>query len=356
MAIGPDDTHAVPADLSSVVDALATAIIVLDEQLAIRYLNPAAELLLGISLKRAQDKHSARLLPGNPEFEAELHRVLSSGDQSVRRELKIHIAPAVMRIVDCRISQMDHNAPKGLLVELLDAEPRLQINREIALLTQQSVGRDITAQLAHEIRNPLGGLRGAAQLLRRQLDSPDLHQYTDVIIEEADRLANLVNTMLGPHAPANKKPANIHKHLHRVYELLVGESTGAIEIIEDYDPSLPELMLDGDLITQACLNIGRNAIQMLPAGGTLRLRTRAETQYMLRGRRYPLVARIDFEDNGPGVAEEVRETLFYPLITARSGGTGLGLALAQDLINRHDGLIQLRNAGAPTIFSIYLPA
>lgn len=356
MPTGPFDPLESPAVLSSIIDVLATAIVILDDRLTITHLNPAAESLLGISRERSKGRNPAELLPGNVEFEAELARVLETGDSSIRRELKIAVAAGEERIVDCRFSRMERNNRSELLVELLDAEPRLRINRESALLAQQSVGRNISRQLAHEIKNPLGGLRGAAQLLQRQLDSPELQKYTNVIIEEADRLANLVDSMLGPHQPVEKRPVNIHQHVHRVYELLRGEATPGISIIEDYDPSLPELMLDGDLITQACLNIGRNAIQMLPAGGELRLRTRAETQYMLRGRRCPLVARIDFEDNGPGVAEEVRETLFYPLITARTGGTGLGLALAQELINRHDGLIQLRSPGSPTIFSIYLPA
>lgn len=356
MPAGPFDSLESPVDLTSVIDALATAVVVLNEQVSITHLNPAAESLLGISHERGKGKKSVDLFPGNPEYEAELQRVLETGDPSVRRELKITVAPASERTVDCRISRMERGGQKELLVELLDAEPRLRINREVALLAQQSVGRDISRQLAHEIKNPLGGLRGAAQLLERQLDNPKLQEYTNVIIEEADRLANLVDSMLGPHKPVNKKPVNIHRHIHRVYELLQGEAAAGISIVEDYDPSLPEIKLDGDLITQAFLNIGRNALQMLQPGGELRLRSRAETQYMLRGRRCPLVARIDFEDNGPGVAEEVRETLFYPLITARTGGTGLGLALAQELINRHDGLIQLRSASSPTIFSIYLPA
>ncbi|MDH3647098.1 MAG: nitrogen regulation protein NR(II) [Gammaproteobacteria bacterium] len=356
MSSGPPDRYDNPAELSSVIDALSTAIVVLDAQLTIRHLNTAAESLLGVSNARAKGGNTTERFPGNDDYEAELRRVLADGNPSVRREMTLHIAPGETRIVDCRVSLMERAEGRELLVEMLDAEPRLHINREIALLAQQSVSRNISRQLAHEIKNPLSGLRGAAQLLQRELDSAELQEYTHVIISEADRLAKLVDSMLGPHQPVKKRAINVHQIVDRVHKLLIAEASPSINIIEDYDPSLPDLSLDADLITQALLNIGRNAIQILNAGGTLRLRTRAETQYQLRGKRHPLVARIDFEDDGPGVAEEVRETLFYPLITARTGGTGLGLALAQDLINRHEGLIQLRSASAPTIFSIYLPA
>ncbi|MBT8135628.1 MAG: PAS domain-containing protein [Gammaproteobacteria bacterium] len=351
MCSAPADRRDKPGELAAIVDALATAIVVLDAREQIRRMNPAAETLLGISNERATGKTFGELLPGNQEFELELRRVSNDGVASVRRELELVVGQDESRIVDCRTSPMGD----GLLVELLDAEPRLAINREIALLAQQSVSRNITRQLAHEIRNPLGGLRGAAQLLQRQLASPEQQDYTRVIIEEADRLNSLADSMLGPDQPLSRKAVNIHQLTNRVCELLKGEASPTIEVTEDYDPSLPEPGLDANLVTQALLNIGRNAIQALGAGGKLMVRTRAETNYMLRGKRRALVARIDFEDDGPGVAEEIRDTLFYPLITARRGGTGLGLAVAQELIQRHDGLVQLRSAGAPTIFSVYLP-
>lgn len=352
MCSAPADRRDNPGELAAIVDTLATAIIVFDAHLQIRRMNPAAEALLGISNERATDRTFSELFPGNREFELELRRVRDDSVGSVRRELQLLLGNEESCIVDFRTSPMDG----GLLVELLDAQPRLAINREIALLAQQSVSRNISRQLAHEIRNPLGGLRGAAQLLQRQLASPEQQKYTRVIIEEADRLSSLTDSMLGPDQPLSRKTVNIHQLTNRVCELLSGEAAPAIEVTEDYDPSLPELDLDGNLVTQALLNIGRNAIQVLGPGGRLMVRTRVETNYMLRGRRHALVARVDFEDNGPGVPEEIRETLFYPLITARRGGTGLGLAVAQELIQRHDGLVQLRSAGAPTIFSVYLPA
>ncbi len=350
------DRYDSPAELSTVVDALATAIVVLDEQLNVIHLNPAAETLMGISLARARGHNTAELFPGNPEYEASLRQVWHDGVPVTRRELGINISNDRSRIVDCRVSVMESGSGRDLLVELLDAEPRLRINREIALLTQQSVSRNITRQLAHEIKNPLGGLRGAAQLLSRKLDDPELRDYTQVIVDESDRVASLVDSMQGPPQPLSLEPVNVHQQLHRVYELLRGEAPAGIQLVEDYDPSLPELPLDAAAITQVFLNIGRNAVQILGNSGRLCLRSRAETQYVLRGERRALVARIDFEDDGPGVAEEVRDSLFYPLITARPGGTGLGLAVAQELVNRHGGLVQLRRARSPTIFSIYLPA
>jgi two-component system nitrogen regulation sensor histidine kinase GlnL len=210
-------------------------------------------------------------------------------------------------------------------------------------------------QLAHEIKNPLGGLRGAAQLLARQLADASMREYTTVIINEADRLVSLVDALLGPgHAP-RKEPINIHELLQHVGHLLAAEAPAGVVIDRDYDPSLPPLKLDRNQIIQAMLNLGRNAIQAIGQSGRLTLRTRALTSVSIGTRRYRLVASIQFEDTGPGVPEHLRDTLFYPLVTGRAEGTGLGLAVAQDLVSRHDGLIEYTSRPGQTLFTILLP-
>jgi two-component system nitrogen regulation sensor histidine kinase GlnL len=233
------------------------------------------------------------------------------------------------------------------------------LTRENALLAQLGGSRLMVRQLAHEIKNPLGGLRGAAQLLERELLDPALREYTRVIISEADRLTNLLDSMLGPGRPPAKQLVNVHELLERVYHLLRSEAPPGVAIERDYDPSLPSLTIDPNHIIQAMLNLGRNAIQAL-AGATvpaprLTLRTRAVSNASVGAHRHRLVASIQFEDNGPGVPAEIRDTIFYPLVSGRSDGTGLGLGIAQDLVSRHGGLIEFDSTPGRTIFVISLP-
>jgi two-component system nitrogen regulation sensor histidine kinase GlnL len=219
--------------------------------------------------------------------------------------------------------------------------------------------RLMVRQLAHEIKNPLGGLRGAAQLLERELLDPSLREYTRVIISEADRLTNLLDSMLGPGRPPAKQLINVHELLERVFHLLRSEAPERVIIDRDYDPSLPPLTVDPNHIIQAMLNLGRNAIQALSGEAVhaprLILRTRAMSNVSVGAHRYRLAASIQFEDNGPGVLSEIRDTIFYPLVSGRADGTGLGLGIAQDLVSRHGGLIEFDSAPGRTIFLISLP-
>jgi len=240
-------------------------------------------------------------------------------------------------------------------MELIDASRRLRISRENALLSQLDVSRSIVRQLAHEIRNPLGGIRGAAQLLGRQLPEESLREYTRVIIREADRLAALATNMLGPGNPPVRESTNIHEIVEHVYRLIRAEGSETIRIERDYDPSLPNVRLDRGQVIQAMLNLARNALQVLDQEGRIVLRTRALTHYTIGTRQHRLVACVEIEDNGPGVPEELRDTLFYPLITGRPGGTGLGLALAQDLVTRQGGLIEYVTAAGRTVFQMLFP-
>ena len=245
-------------------------------------------------------------------------------------------------------------AADALLVELFDTTQRQQLARETALVNQHGVSRRMLRQLAHEIRNPLGGLRGAAQLLERELREPELKEFTRVIIGEADRLAALMDGLLGPGQKPQLEPLNVHEPLEYV-ATIVGSESAELEIVRDYDPSLPELNLDRHQVTQAFLNLMRNAAQVLKGKGRITLRTRILTNQLINGRLHRLVAAIEIEDNGPGVPDDIADTLFYPLVSARDGGTGLGLPLAQDLVNRHEGLIEYESEPGRTVFKVHLP-
>ena len=258
------------------------------------------------------------------------------------------------RIVDCRVSPADlDNAV--LLVEITDITRRNQISRENALLIQHGAGRQMIRQLAHEIKNPLGGIRGAAQLLERQLEDPELREYTDVVISETDRLAGLVDTLLGPGGPPKKEPVNVHELLEYVVRIMETEDQRQVSIHRDYDPGLPLIDLDRDQMIQALLNLVRNAAAALDGHGTITLRSRAITNFTIGNIRHRVIATIEIEDDGPGIPTNLQDSVFYPLVTSRPEGTGLGLPAAQELISRHGGLIEFESRPGKTIFFVRIP-
>jgi two-component system nitrogen regulation sensor histidine kinase GlnL len=347
-------------DGNDLLDALVTSVFLLDQDLRVRYLNAAAQTLIGSSPNQALGRRITELTRGTDTLLPLFDRARKGGEAVVQRELAWPAQGGVDRILDCAVTQIVMNdGGARLLLEIEDITQHRRLTRENALLAQLGGSRLMVRQLAHEIKNPLGGVRGAAQLLERELLDPALREYTRVIISEADRLKNLLDSMLGPVRPPAKQLVNVHELLERVYHLLRSEAHEAVTIERDYDPSLPSLTVDPNHIIQAMLNLGRNAIQAL-AGSTshaprLTLRTRAVSNASVGTYRHRLVASIQFEDNGPGVPAEIRDTIFYPLVSGRSDGTGLGLGIAQDLVSRHGGLIEFDSAPGRTIFVISLP-
>lgn len=347
-------TGSLPARLA---DSLATGLVLLDEELRVLYLNPAAEQLLGVSSQRLQGQVIDVAVPSFLSLRPFLRRAIETGEAFARRELTLQIPlpasePAVL---DCTVGQWGDPAGGGLVMELTDASRRLRISRETALLSQLDVGRTIVRQLAHEIRNPLGGLRGAAQLLHKRLPDESLREYTRIIIREADRLARLATNMMGPGTPPAPESLNIHEIVEHVYTLTRAESPDTLVIERDYDPSLPVIRVDRAQVIQAMLNLARNAMQVLGEEGRIIFRTRALTHYTIGTRQHRLVTCVEIEDDGPGVPDALKETLFYPLITGRPGGTGLGLALAQNLITRQGGLIEYTSRAGRTVFQMLFP-
>src|ERR1700730_8356655 len=354
----PMDT--VRIDGTELLDAMVTSVFLLDEHLHVTYLNAAAQTLLGLGSNQALGRPIAELTRGAESLLPMFERARTDGEGVVQRELAWPAPGGVDRTLDCAVTQIvigQHH--QRLLLEIEDITQHRRLTRENALLAQLGGSRLMVRQLAHEIKNPLGGLRGAAQLLERELLDPSLREYTRVIISEADRLTHLLDSMLGPGRPPAKQLVNVHELLERVYHLLRSEAAEGVIVDRDYDPSLPALAIDPNHIIQAMLNLGRNAIQALSSSGVqsprLVLRTRAASNVSVGVRRHRLVASIQFEDNGPGVLPEIRDTIFYPLVSGRSDGTGLGLGIAQDLVSRHGGLIEFDSAPGRTIFVISLP-
>lgn len=324
----------------------------------VRYANPAAEQLLGFSRFQLAGRVLPETVPGLQILRPLLERVRDTGQGFASRELIVAArldgepGPAL----DCGLSIADvPGGERELLLELTDASRRLRIDRENALFAQLEASRSMVRQLAHELRNPLGGIRGAAQLLERQLESPSQKDYTGLIIREADRLVALTAGLLGPARPPQRSQQNIHELLEHVRQLIAAESWPGIQLERDYDPSLPPMMLDRDLVIQAMLNLVRNALGATEGRGRIVIRTRVLMNETIGQRRCRLVGCVEIEDDGPGVPEELRETLFYPLVTGRPGGSGLGLAVAQELVSRHDGLIEYSSRPGRTIFRMLFP-
>jgi len=355
LQLGPLHVHG-----TDLLDALVTSVFVLDQDLRVDYLNAAAQTLVGLSSNQALGRPVSELARGAETLLPLFDRALAGAEGVVQRELAWPGPGGADRIVDCAVTQITIGAAESrILLEIEDITQHRRVSREKALIAQLGGSRLMVRQLAHEIKNPLGGLRGAAQLLERELLDPALHEYTRVIISEADRLTSLLDSMLGPGRPPAKRLINVHELLERVYHLLRSEAAPGVVVNRDYDPSLPPLTIDPNHIIQAMLNLGRNALQALSAGGVqsprLVLKTRAAINVSVGSKRHRLVASIQFEDNGPGVPPEIRDTIFYPLVSGRADGSGLGLGIAQDLVSRHGGLIEFDSAPGRTVFTISLP-
>jgi len=337
-----------------VLQGLTTAVVVLGRDLHVVFLNLAAETLLGASQRQALGKPLAELVSPPDELIGLCNKALDSGLTIGCRELAARIADREV-MLDCRVGLLDAR-PDYLLLELFDTAVDRQLRREEDLQAQQRLSRRIIRQLAHEVKNPLGGLRGAAQLLERQLPSTDLKAYTKVIIEEADRLAALVDGILKAGGQPRPTLINLHEITEHVSALIEAEKPPEVALVRDYDPSLPPTAVDRDQLIQAVLNVARNALQAVDRiEGRIIVRTRALPNYTLAGKRYRLILSIEIEDNGPGIPEELKETVFYPLVTGKSTGTGLGLTIAQDLVSRNGGLIEFASRPGATTFYLRLP-
>ena len=341
------------------LDAMVTSVFLLDHDLHVLYLNAAAQALVGLGQNQAQRKRFIDLHPGADALLPIFERARRAGEGVLQREVSWAGSGGTDRMLDCAVTHIsDPSGGSRLLLEMEDITHHRRVTRENALLAQLGGSRLMVRQLAHEIKNPLGGLRGAAQLLERELLDPALKEYTRVIISEADRLTHLLDSLLGPGRAPAKQLTNVHELLERVHHLLRSEAPDGVNVERDYDPSLPPLTIDPNHIIQAMLNLGRNALQALRETTHTRrltLRTRAVSNVSVGSRRHRLVASIQFEDNGPGVPAEIRDTVFYPLVAGRAEGTGLGLGIAQDLVSRHGGLIEFDSVPGKTVFTILLP-
>jgi two-component system, NtrC family, nitrogen regulation sensor histidine kinase GlnL len=333
------------------LDLLATAVVVLDEELIVRYANPAAENLLTAGAKSLIGQPFLGLFAERAALERALEEArVTHWDYSAQNVTYTRGGRAQEVPLSCTLTRIDVFGA-ALLAELRPIEQQLRVAREERLLFEQQSNRELIRNLAHEIKNPLGGLRGSAQLLERELDRPELREYTQVIIKEADRLQLLMDRMLTPHRAPRIEPLGIHEVLERVRSLIHAEF--GIDIERDYDPSLPEIHGDREQLIQAVLNIARNAAQA--GSASIVFRTRSVRQVTILRQRHRLALELQVVDDGPGVPEEIQDRIFNPLVSGREGGTGLGLSLAQTFVQYHKGVIEFESRPGRTIFTILLP-
>ena len=356
-----------PIDYRLLVDNLATAVLLVDAELNIFYLNSSCEALFDISLLRAQGSPVLNILKApNDSFNTHeaLINSLENGQAYTRRDATITINFKDVH-VDYSVARLSTGKSYHplLLIELNPIDRMLKISKEENLLQQHQVARQLIRGVAHEIKNPLGGIRGATQLLARSLNDPQYAEFTDIIISEVDRLRNLADTMLGSRQLPSYEPVNVHEPLERVRSLIINQTKKKIKITRDYDLSLPDVHADRDQHIQVMLNISVNAVQAMTENKEffteeqpeLILRTRIQRLVTINGITHRSTVRIDIEDNGPGVPEEILESVFYPLVTGRAKGTGLGLSIAQNIMHQHNGMIECQSVPGKTIFSLYIP-
>ncbi len=345
----------------AILDSLHTAIMVIGSRLQIKHMNPSAETLFHFSSNRAINRNISQIIINEHELYDRLERSLITAHPFTIYETQIKIHNSTTINVDYSVSPLEYKADgQYLLLEFTPLKHIQRYSQEEALLSQHEASKSLIRGLAHEIKNPLGGLRGAAQLLERELDEKN-KAYTQIIIHEADRLKNLVDRMVGPKEIPNMNAINAHKIIEHVRHLVNAElkeatdHTKSIKFTTDYDPSIPDLEADESMLIQVLLNITRNAVSAIDKEGIITFKTRARRNCTIGITTCPLVASIEITDNGNGVDNDLQEKIFLPMITGRADGTGLGLSIAQSLVQQHHGLIEFTSHPGETTFTILLP-
>ena len=341
------------------LDLLATLVVVVDLQGRVAYANPAFEDALGMSRRSIvgaplQDCFSEREL-----LDSALQGARDNQFAALRYDALLQRPSHETLPVHVVVAQSDH--PGEVVVEMLPLEQQTRQEREERLLDQAQANKELIRNLAHEIKNPLGGIRGAAQLLQMELQSKELIEYTQVIVHEADRLQSLVDRLLAPHRrPHLVGDVNIHEVCERVRSLILAEFPRGLKVVRDYDTSIPEFRGDREQLIQAVLNIAHNAAQALAErieAGDARIsfRTRIRRQLTFGKQRYRLALELHVIDNGPGVPDSIKDRIFFPLVSGRDGGSGLGLTLAQTFVQQHHGMIECESVPGETDFKILIP-
>jgi two-component system nitrogen regulation sensor histidine kinase GlnL len=343
-------------------DLLATLVAVVSPQGQCLFVNAAFEDQIGLSRRSLVGGNLPQWFVLPRQLQETLAAVARNDYSSGRFDAQLRRLPGAQpEALPVHVIVNQTDSPDRVIVEMIEIEQQTRQDREERALDQAQANKELIRNLAHEIKNPLGGIRGAAQLLQMELQSRELTEYTQVIVQEADRLQALVDRLLAPHRkPHVVSDVNIHEVCERVRALILAEFPRGLSVQRDYDTSLPEFRGDREQLIQAVLNIAHNAAQALTqriADGDARivLRTRVTRQVTIGKTRYRLALELHIEDNGPGVPESIRDRIFYPLVSGREGGSGLGLTLAQTFVQQHQGTIECDSTPGQTVFKILIP-
>ncbi|KXW55985.1 PAS domain-containing sensor histidine kinase [Ferrovum sp. PN-J185] len=336
------------------LDLITTAVVVLNKEFNIVFINTAAEDLFAVSRKNILGYRLDSVL-------ADIERLLEDCSLSfekkmgfIEHEWTFHSTAHDKYVLTCTGTPLEDSV--NILLEFRPINQRAKIEKEEKIIQDQEVNRQLIRNLAHEIRNPLGGIKGAAQLLEKELDQVELREYTEVIKNEAGRLQLLLDRMLSPNSRLHQTaPLNIHEVLERVRSVTLAEFPKRVSIQRDYDTSIPEFLADREQLIQAILNIVRNAAQAFQTQGTIKIQTRILRQITLAKKRFKLGIVVKIIDNGPGIPTSLQPRIFQPLVSGREGGTGLGLMLAQNLISQHYGMVEFESRPGFTCFDLILP-
>ncbi len=337
------------------LEHISTATLLVDQQLLIVYMNQAAEMLFDISSRNICGLPIDKAFCETEQLLHAINHAAANNSDYIEHDLVISSLHQNKYHLRCAITPLNINQQAHSLLEFHPIERSLKLAREEQMLDQTQASRLLLRNLAHEIKNPLGGIRGAAQLLEQELEKPYLQEYTQVIIQEADRLRGLMEKLLTPPRGQSFSPLNIHEVLERVRSVVKAEMQTSLLVIRDYDTSLPELIGDKEQLIQVVLNIARNAAQAMQGNGQITFRTRIARRVTLNKRLHRLAIVVQIVDNGPGIPEELHDKIFYPLVSSRADGHGLGLTLAQDFISQHNGTIEFNSEPGHTCFTILLP-
>ncbi len=340
-----------------ILDNLALAVFLVDEDLCLKYINPSAEEIIGTGVRQAIDRKLTDFFVDTEDRLIKYIRdSMLNGHPMTLREVSMKRLSGDDITIDCSLSPLSTKNEEAIcLLEINRVDRLVRISREEHLLSETQATQNMLRGLAHEIKNPLGGLRGAAQLLAHELNSDEMNEYTDVIINEADRLRKLVDRMFGPNITPSKKMLNIHDVLEHIRHLALAETPQGVNFITDYDPSIPEISADRDLLVQAILNIVRNAVRAVDQQGDVTLKTRIYRQHTIGEVMHRLVVAVSVIDSGTGIDEELKSQIFFPMVSGSDEGTGLGLPISQNLVCLHDGLIEFDSVPGNTEFRILLP-
>ena len=339
-----------------VLDGLKVAVLLVGADRRVIFMNPAAEGLLETSTQRGCGQDVIDLVPMGMTLQGALIAAEQGETTTLREEVLRAPVQSEEITVDCTVSPLERPLDGHcVIVELNQVDQLARITRDTTLQERQDAFSQVARALAHEIKNPLGGIRGAAQLLDGELNDRNLREYTRIITHETDRLSGLVDRLTGGYRASDREPFNLHSVLEHVRKLTLVETPQGLKFERDYDPSIPEILGDHAQMIQAVLNIVRNAVQAMEGRGCIWLRTRVRRQCTIHHRRHRLAVEASITDDGPGIEPGLRERIFFPMVTGRHDGTGLGLALTQKIISRHGGLIECASRPSETTFTILLP-